>query len=268
MVFLQNVLVIGGGVSALDIGNDLKPVVQNLWQSTRNGLFDLPPSGVPVGEIAYFELQDDSGDSSNGQLPLTVHLKSGQKLCGIDRIIVCTGYHITIPFLSQYHEDNVTPEKASNTVLVTDGTMAHNLHYDIFYIPDPTLAFVGIPYYTATFSLFEFQAIVVAAVFSGVAKLPSSNQMREAYQERLRQQGSGKSFHSLKDKEEKYVRELLGWVNGDRAIFGLGPIEGHSDFWLAQKEKQRERIHLIFANKVNGGTNNDEKSVVEIKSTC
>jgi hypothetical protein len=109
---------------------------------------------VRISEIARFELQSDKPSLEDAHLPLIVHLKSGQKLCGIDGIIICTGYHITLPFLQEYHDDETSPADANETVLVTDGTQVHNLHKDIFYIPDPTLVFVGVPYYTATFTLF------------------------------------------------------------------------------------------------------------------
>lgn len=179
-------------------------------------------------------------------LPLFVHLKSGERLCDIDNIIICTGYHITLPFLSQYHDDDTAPGDANDSILVTDGTQVHNLHKDIFYIPDPTLAFVGIPYYTATFSLFEFQAIAVAAVFSGKASLPGN--MRLEYQQKLELLGSGRKFHSLKDMEEGYVQELMEWVNASRAGLGLPKIEGHTSTWHEAKAAQAERIKVLFAS--------------------
>lgn len=242
-------------MSGADIAREIGSVAKTVYQSTRNGPFDLPASVLPengmrIGELASIEPQITTRQqqhlSNEEPLPITINLKSGQKLCEIHHIIFCTGYHITLPFLQEYHQDNVAPEDASDTVLVTDGTMVHNLHKDIFYIPDPTLAFVGVPYYTATFTLFEFQAIVVAAVFSGVARLPSISSMREGYRERTREHrsngGGGRGFHSLKDKEEVYVKDLLGWINGDRAGFGLPPVEGHSETWLMNKKAQREKL--------------------------
>lgn len=269
----QNVLLIGGGVSAADIAKELGPVAKDVYQSTRNGRFDLPASmlpknGVRISEIESFEIQSSHDPSKrlsdNEPLPLIVHLKSGQKLCGIHQIIICTGYHITLPFLQEYHEDNTAPEEASDTVLVTDGTMVHNLYKDIFYIPDPTLVFVGVPYYTATFTLFEFQAIVVAAVFSGVAILLAQSSMREEYQERVKQNGSGRGFHSLKDKEETYVKDILDWINSDRAAHGLPPVEGHTDTWLVAKEEQKERLRLRFGGDGGG----DAVSEIPLLPAC
>ena len=93
--------------------------------------------------------------------------------------------------------------------------MFHNLHKDVFYILDLSLAFVGAPSFTATFTLFEFQAMTVGKVFSGFAKLPTEREMRNEYRDRIRTKGHGKTFHSLKDKEEECVNELLDWVNKD-----------------------------------------------------
>ncbi|KAF9884736.1 hypothetical protein FE257_001298 [Aspergillus nanangensis] len=244
----NNVLLIGGGVSSIDIARDIGPTARTVYQSTRNGEFDLAPSMLPdngtrVSEISHFEF-DTHGEKSTGRLPLVVHLQSGQKLCDIDDIIICTGYHITLPFLRQYHDDATAPEDASDSILVTDGMQVHNLHKDIFYIPDPTLAFIGVPYYTATFSLFEFQAIALAAVFSEVAPLPTD--MRSEYLDKVRRIGYGRNFHSLKDGEEAYVRDLMEWVNVSRRRYGLALIEGHTPAWHRAKAAQRERIKAFF----------------------
>lgn len=110
-----------------------------------------------------------------------VVLVDGQVIEDIDRAVITTGFHFTLPFFPpEFHGDDVPREKADDKLLITDGTMLHNLHKDIFYIPDPTLAFTGIPFYTATFSLFEFQAITIAAVFSGQAEIPSTDEMRRS----------------------------------------------------------------------------------------
>jgi hypothetical protein len=120
--------------------------------------------------------------------------------------------------------------------------MIHNLHKDIFYIPDPTLAFVGVPYFTATFTLFEFQAMAVAAAFSGRAKLPTQEEMKREYVARVESKGLGKKFHNLRGKDAEYVDELLAWVNqgeGER-------IGGHTEIWHKSKAAQEERFKFLF----------------------
>lgn len=254
-------LLIGGGVSSTDIARELGPVARTIYQSTRNGQYDLtekmlPDNGTRVAEIASFEITGNAGPetllTAESRLPIRVHLKSEDKdetIEDIDYIIVCTGYHFTLPFLKRFHEDDTDPTAASDTVLVTDGTQVHNLHKDIFYIPDPTLAFVGVPFYTATFTLFEFQAIALTEVFAGIARLPSGSNMREEYRARVEQKGVGRNFHSLKGVEEGYVQELLDWLNFFRAKVGLPLIPGYTEIWHEAKKVQRKLFEDLFEGK-------------------
>lgn len=164
----QRVLLIGGGISSLDIAKDLSTVARQVIQSTRGGAYDLPAHLLPdnavrVGPIRSFHLVDEEWDSlrpSTFREHGSVTLADGRNICHIDQIIVCTGYHVSFPYMRQYHADGIRSDEANATVLVTDGQQTHNLHKDIFYIPDPTLTFIGVPYHVATFSALEFQASV------------------------------------------------------------------------------------------------------------
>lgn len=138
-------------------------------------------------------------------------------------------------------------DQADEDVLVTDGTQYHNLHKDIFYINDPTLVFIGVPFFTATFTLFEFQAMVVAKILSGQARLPRTKDMRLEYDERVKRKGHGKSFHSLKDKEVEYVNELLSWINGDLEQNRIRKLKGHTERWHTAKLEQIQRIRALLA---------------------
>ena len=155
---------------------------------------------------------------------------------------------MSLPFLRQYHSDSTPVHQATDTELVTDGTQTHNLHKDIFYIPDPTLIFIGVPYYTAAFALFEFQAIAVAAVLTGKAILPSTQQMRNEYDRRVEKKGTGKAFHSLKNAEIEYVNELVDWVNRDGKKVGAVPVEAHSAAWHEANVERLERMRQLFGN--------------------
>jgi hypothetical protein len=123
--------------------------------------------------------------------------------------------------------------------------MVHNCYKDTFYIPDPTLAFVGTPYHIATFSLFEFQAMAVARVFAGLAELPTAAQMREEYEEKLLQKGIGRDFHSLRGfgEEQKFVTELVGWLNRDTEGLGHDKVLlGHTPEWHAANMDREEKL--------------------------
>jgi cation diffusion facilitator CzcD-associated flavoprotein CzcO len=239
LISSQNVLLVGASVSSTDIAKELGPFAKKLYQVSRGGLFDLPTDMLPenatrVAEVASFNFSTDSQSSKSYDsqaIQGSVTLVNGEVLSNIDRVLICTGYHCSFPFLRDLHRDSIPPESADDEALVTDGTQIHNLHKDIFYIPDPTLAFVGVPYHVATFTLFEFQAIAIAAVVSGKAKLPTEQAMRDEYRRRVEEKGHGKAFHSLKGKDVEYANELLEWINEDRKAAGDQLIAGHTEKW-------------------------------------
>ncbi|KAL9067903.1 MAG: hypothetical protein Q9157_006668 [Trypethelium eluteriae] len=257
----QNVLLIGAGVSSTDIARELGPIAGTIYQSSRGGQYDLnpellPPNGHRIEAIESFNFEDSTERApkafqSTDPIPLDAILKNGHRISDIHRIIVCTGYHSTYPFLRQYHDDKADPASASDTVLVTDGTQIHNLHKDIFYIPDPSLAFVGTPYYTATFTLFEFQAIAVAAVFAGRAKLPDQASMRKEYAERIKKKGAGRQFHSLRGESEEvgYANSLVDWVNQYGGYVDGELVSGHTEQWHRAKEAHLEVVRRLRAWK-------------------
>ncbi|KAI1625639.1 FAD dependent oxidoreductase [Exophiala viscosa] len=236
----QTVLIIGGSASSGDIAKELGPVAKKTWQSTRGGKMDVPESWLPpnctrVTQVASFGELSDGSDSTT--IPGKVVLADDQVLENIDRVIIATGYHFTLPFFPpEYHQDHTPPAKADDKVLITDGTMLHNLHKDIFYILDPTLAFTGVPFYTATFSLFEFQAIAIAAVFSGQAAIPSQAEMRAEYDQKVKEKGHGKPFHTLIGEDVRYAAELMEWVNKGRDP-SEKKVDGYSKEWIDSRDK-------------------------------
>ena len=261
---MKNVLLIGAGVSSTDIAKEISHSANTIYQTSRGGMFDLPAKILPenairIGDIASFEApsinlsQDSANLSSEKPIPLEIRLKSGQKLCGIHRVILATGYHMSYPFLRQYHNDDIAAQNADDRVIVTYGSQMHNLHKDIFYIPDPSLTFVGVPYYTATFTLFEFTAMAISAVFSGRAKLPPIELMRKEYAAKLERLGVGRQFNSLKDLEVEYVDELLDWLNSDAKALGLDTtLKGHTPEWHEARKALVARMQSLFGGGPGG----------------
>jgi cation diffusion facilitator CzcD-associated flavoprotein CzcO len=267
----QNVLVIGAGVSAMDICRELNGVATRTYQSVRGGNFDLPASLLPqdvvrVPEIARFE-HKGAASRKNGQLgdkapvPGFVVLKDGRVLEDIHHVVLATGYITSYPFLPQLHSDN-TPSTAAgeNLVVTADGEMAHNLHRDIFYINDPTLAFVGVPYYVATFSLFDFQAQAVARVFGGKARLPSREEMRREYEKRVEEKGLGRGFHSLHAPglEIAYVQALVDWVNSHGAEHEKPPMLAHPEEWKRGYDELKAKTTALFKLSKNRDESEEE----------
>jgi hypothetical protein len=220
----------------MDIARESSQIAKKVYQTSRGGPFDVPEAMLSaetqrVAGIANLHIPSDEQGTSG-----TVTLVDGTVLTGIDRVVICTGYLFSLPFLLDLHDDTATPEDANDTVLVTDGTQLHNLHKDIFYIPDPTLAFVGVPFYTATFSFFEFQAIAVAAVFSGRAWTPSREEMKAEYTERVKRKGAGRALHNLRGESIEYVDELVAWLNSQAEVTGGQKIEGYSKEWQEESK--------------------------------
>ncbi|KAL2140790.1 hypothetical protein VTI28DRAFT_3265 [Corynascus sepedonium] len=214
----KTVFLLGSGVSALDIGKEIVSIAKETYQSSRGGKFDLPaamfaPNIRRVGPVDKFVIEDGTVSSAKG----AVVLKDGQVIQGIDAIVLCTGYITSYPFLGSLQATTVPKEKADNHVIITsDGCTTHNLHKDLFYIPDPTLAFVGVPYHASAFSLYDFQAQVVARVFAGKAQLPNQKVMRSEYDERKGAiSGGGAAFHSLMNKSVEYMQGIQDWINRD-----------------------------------------------------
>lgn len=259
----RNVLLIGASVSSTDIAREIGPLANTIYQSHRGGVFDLPASllpenGIRVEEVVGFSApKNDALELKEDEpLPVIITLKTGKTICGVHDILVCTGYHITVPFLPELHSDNTLPADASPTTLVTDGLQLHNLHKDMFYIPDPSLVFIGVPYFTATFTLFEFQAMFAAKVIAGKVRLPTEEAMRKEYDEKVAVKGYGKGFHSLREKEVEYVNELLEYANPQLQT----KLLGHTDTWKQARGDLITRMKALYA----GG----DGPVKELGVTC
>ncbi|KAJ9630125.1 uncharacterized protein PV06_04968 [Exophiala oligosperma] len=266
----KNILLIGAGVSSYDIAKESAPYARRIFQSSRGGKLDLPASMMPekatrVGGVRLFKL--DGGCSNSEKevaalpIPGKIVLEDGEELSDIHAVILCTGYITSYPFFPHLHSDTTPAHEAGKHVLVTaEGNMVHNLYKDIFYIEDPSLAFVGAPYHIATFSLFEFQAQIVARVLSGKALLPSYEQMREEYAERVRTKGLGRDFHSLRGdgQEIAYVDDLVAWANTDAEEQGIDDkMKGHTEEWHAAYLERKERLKFLRVDKTGQGEDTD-----------
>jgi hypothetical protein len=72
--------------------------------------------------------------------------------------------------------------------------------------------------------------------------------MRAEYNQRVKEKGFDRHFHSLKGKEDLYVGELLAWINRDIVLAGEPPVSGYSDRWRAAKIEQLGRMKAFFGD--------------------
>jgi len=200
----------------------------------------LPPRSERIAEVKEFRSVAPGQAIQEGEIELT----DGTVISGIDTIIWCTGYQYSYPFLSHLHHDpGASASPPLDDALVTDGDQVLNLYRDVFYIPDPTLSFIGLSVNTSAFSFFEYQSIAVARVWSQQARLPVQDAQREALAAVVANKGDGKFRHFMgKDGEREYVRETVEWINQDAQETGASEIEGHSAQWLWESDQTLIKI--------------------------
>ncbi|KAK4686806.1 hypothetical protein P7C73_g3316, partial [Tremellales sp. Uapishka_1] len=242
----QTVLLVGTGTSGVDIGRDLDRHVKKIYQVTRDTVVGpedylqfrekqkalLPENGEIVPEIKRFLPPPPGVVISQGRIELT----DGRVLSGIDAVIFSTGYQYSFPFLSEFHRDLGTAQtsehQSPSSVLITNGAGIHNVYRDVFYIPDPTLTFLGLSINTPTFSFFEFQSIAITRVFQRHARLPGLEERKREYIDRLTERGGIKWVHLLGARHPEYVRETVEWLNDEAKHFGAQPVKGYNQTQL------------------------------------
>ncbi|KAF7313360.1 Dimethylaniline monooxygenase [Mycena chlorophos] len=221
----HSVLVVGAGTSGTGISADLNPFVKrNLlsWrQSERSNtpalFLNLLPQGVKV-VVGIDRFHPDNR---------TIELADGTILSDIDEIIFATGYRYTFPFLPQVHNSSIKgpwaegPQDQPQPV-VTDGTHFRSLWFDLFYIDEPTLAFINQGLNVVTFTWGENLAIALARVWTGTARLPSRETMWAKYREWVKEQGGyGKWLIFPTSKRQKeVVSYYAGWLDSESYLFG------------------------------------------------
>ena len=178
-----------------------------------------------------------------------VRFADGSVKKNIDAILFCTGYLYTYPFL-----ESLRPE------LVLDGTRTQHLFQHIFYIPQPTLAFLALPQKVIPFTVAQSQAAVVARVWSNRLQLPETSEMTRWEQELVEAQGPGKLFHALGfPRDAEYIHDLREWaLRAKQPDLGKEPPRwGELEYWT------RERFPLI---KAAFGARRDERHAIRSMS--
>ena len=94
------------------------------------------------------------------------HFKDCSTVDNIDAIIYCTGYRHHYPLMAKRYrlESGITQFVPST------------LYKSIFWIDQPNLAYLGAPRQFYSFSMFEFQTVLVRDVFLRHVKLPDKDQ--------------------------------------------------------------------------------------------
>jgi len=267
----QTILIVGAGSSAFDLSREIAYVGKVVYQSVRTkpGL-DLRSETEKIFEKGARSVVPDNvhrvAEISQLKCPLAakkmadaeICLVDGTLLTGVDHIIFCTGYRFYLPFLDDSQFRDETP-------IISDGLQLHNLHKDIFYIADPTLAFIGVQYEISTFPFFDIEAMAIASVFAGQVDLPSKLQMQQEYEHKKRLCGTGKQFHVLGwEKECLYMRELAAWIDTPELHALVSKYEARvQDVRSRQIETFKER--MLQTTKFRDQSPQELKEMIERK---
>ncbi|KAJ1562506.1 hypothetical protein HK405_011293 [Cladochytrium tenue] len=243
----EKLLVIGSGASGLDIILN-SAGASAIFHSTRSDqefssakklLDQIQLANLrPVPNVRAFRAAPGSDATVEDS---TVEFADGTTETGFTRVVLCTGYMFSHPFLAAERERGADAGEDDTELATRDGEWVRNLYRDIFYAADPSLAFVGVPFHVATFSYFEYLAIAVARVFTGKAALPNEAERRRQITEKLRATGPGRKSHLIgRELEPLEIEKLLHWLNEDAEALGASPIEGPDAEYFQTREKAPE----------------------------
>ncbi|KAJ2962997.1 hypothetical protein NQZ79_g1976 [Umbelopsis isabellina] len=196
----MNVLVIGNAASARDVSREGLAKAKNVYQSIRKS--SVPPleEGTQSDIIVVPAIKEflHSGGKA------VIRCDDGTELWDVDVVVFATGYLFNLPFLS----------RDLGSQLITDGQIVHNLYQHLFYINNPTLAFIGLPIRVVPFPLSQVQSKVVARCWSGKAPLPSKKDMEQWYKLQPEHFRPRDGFVFGSQKEIKYIEQLGMWAEG------------------------------------------------------
>jgi len=194
----QTVLVVGAGYSGKDIILDVATVANQVVLSNRKNPVTCP---LPDNIKQFVEIEQVQQDG-------VILFKDGKTLSP-DSIIICNGYSFSFPFLDKTCD------------LTLGERWISPLYKHVFNAIHPSMAIIGINLGVVAFPNFDLQCRWVLAVWSGFAKLPSTDKMIEACDaEHTQQKSEGvqkKYAHKLAAKQWDYYHDVAS-CGGNRTL--------------------------------------------------
>ncbi|KAF2498693.1 FAD/NAD(P)-binding domain-containing protein [Lophium mytilinum] len=196
----RRVIVVGSGVSGLDISSRILPLCNKLYLSSRRSpqlLEDFPVDLLANLRPPIARLCPDRR---------AVQFEDDTEATDVDCIIFCTGYLHSMPFLRKLEPNPIE-----------SGHKVNHTYQHLFYAPKPTLAFLALPRIIA-FTVAEAQAAVVARVYAKRLQLPSIHEM-QAWETPTSERTSerdpdARRFHHFQYPEDaEYIKMLIDWAS-------------------------------------------------------
>lgn len=234
----QNVVVVGGSASAVDIVRSLEGFSKSITLSIRGPvespfmIYQVLRSLIPKSVNIKPEIKAFS--NAKGEVDGSIVFEDDSELDNIDQIIFCTGFNSRMPFLGDLvipksqSEVNMFPPRpiyddVPESHVVLGPQFPLNLYRECFLMSDPTLTFVGQLPYFSTSSQFDHQARAVARVWSGAALLPNTNLMLKYAAEYNDGTSPQDIFKSDKRRREPFVQ----WLNHHANELGVTKKDGN-----------------------------------------
>ena len=242
MLDQQRVLIVGGGPSAADIGQQIARVCQYplLASRPRKGPYhpdepnerELPilTSLIPEERAAVFE--------------------DGSIERDVDIVFLCTGYAYDFSFLAPV--DMKLDNKSIEAL--------HPYQY-IFHMQHPSLAFVETPEMIVPFAIAECQAAIIARVWSGRLALPEKEVMQKWIADTIHEKGAGRSFHALSPPSDlKYMRDMYDWsCKAEDSAMGKTPSDWNDEkCWLRMAAAQLKKAFNLKGEDRHGVLKHEE----------
>lgn len=231
----KRVLIVGGNISAIDIGQYLDQVAKEVLIS-RNLSHELylsthmtrcTNSFKNIQSISRFRPQIKQ-----------IELTDGTILEDIDAVIFATGYHIELPFLEEGILEYSTPARCR---FPSSNSRVKGLYQHVFNIEDPTIAMVGKVVAPPLFRTLESQAAAIAGVWTGQRKLPLK-QEQYAWERRRLETVRDSMFHkygvlNLKEDYFNPMRKLHIPARSDPLNDGI--LQSTEEYDVALDEFER-----------------------------
>lgn len=174
----KSVLVLGFRPSGKDISLELTKVCKQVYVSHKG---DRCSSKLPDN---LTELPKINHINKDGLLVF----EHGQ-VVNVDVLMFCTGYLIDMPFINKKFPETI------------ESGAVKGLYKHIFFIKEPSLCIVGLPWFVLPFPMMDQQCAYIAAIYSGLKKLPSKQEMKLDTEKTERE-------HSLTGRPPRYIHFL------------------------------------------------------------
>ena len=231
----KKVIIVGNSASGMDIANQIAQVSATPLLVSQRSESWLTGSNSKSEESRLTVLPQIVEYLDPTKHNRAVRFADGRVESDIDKILYCTGYLYSFPFLSDFLKE-----------IIEDGTRVYDIYKFIFFMKHPSLAFVGLPIRILPFPLAEAQAAVIAKVFSEQLSLPSLADMRLWENQTVTDNGDGKKFLTLDEmKDFLYHNDLYDWANTARFRPGFEPKRwSREDFWQRSKFPEIKKAYI------------------------